>query len=255
MEHQLTPVEQHGNFLVKRDDLFTIAGQSGGKARTCYYLATQPGVVGIVTAGASASPQVCIVANVAKHLGLPCRVHVPARARQGLSAESLAAEAAGATIIQHRGGYNNVIISRAKHDPHLQQGWREVPFGMECQEAVEQTRLQVANIPKSTKRIVIPVGSGMSLCGMLHGLQDVGLGHVPVLGVVVGAAPTKRLTKYAPIFWQSQLTLVNAGLPYGAPAPNTMLGALQLDPIYEAKCLPFLEPDDLLWVVGVRSTL
>ena len=74
---------------------------------------------------------------------------------------------------------------------------------MECQEAVEQTRLQVANIPKSTKRIVVPVGSGMSLCGILHGLQDVGLGHVPVLGIVVGASPIKRLTKYAPIFWQA----------------------------------------------------
>lgn len=31
-----TPLQQVGNFLVKRDDLFEIAGVCGGKARTCW---------------------------------------------------------------------------------------------------------------------------------------------------------------------------------------------------------------------------
>lgn len=75
----LTPVEElHGGVWAKRDDLFTVAGVSGGKARSCYYLATRdPSTKGLVTAGSRASPQVNIVAHIAAHLGLPCRVHTP----------------------------------------------------------------------------------------------------------------------------------------------------------------------------------
>ena len=29
---------------------------------------------------------------------------------------------------------------------------------------------------------------------------------------------------------------------------------LVLDPVYEAKCLPYLEPGDVLWTVGVRAS-
>jgi len=28
---------------------------------------------------------------------------------------------------------------------------------------------------------------------------------------------------------------------------------MELDPIFEAKCLPFLQPGDLFWVVGIRQ--
>jgi hypothetical protein len=45
-----------------------------------------------------------------------------------------------------------------------------------------------------------------------------------------------------------------AGLDYHQHAPVAALGGLELDPVYEAKCLPFLRPGDLLWVVGRRAT-
>ena len=244
---QLTPVEQHGGHLVKRDDLFSVGGVNGGKVRTCWHLAQ--GAKGLVTAGSRESPQVNIVSHVAKALGIPCRVHTP---EGELSPEVDQAVKLGADLFQHKFGVNRVIIKRAKDDA-VEQGFKEIPIGMECKEAVNATKLQVDNIPPQTKRIVIPVGSGMSLSGLLTGLREQDL-DIPVLGVRVGADPTKRLNTYAPKGWEQMVTLVDSDLDYHEHAPNSKLGDLYLDPVYEAKCLPFLEEGDLLWVVGIRKT-
>ncbi len=239
-----TPVERHGNVWIKRDDLYQVAGVSGGKARTCWHLAQ--GAPGLVTAGASSSPQVNIVAHIAKELGIPCRCHVPSGK---LRPEVQAAAYAGAEIEQHKPGYNTVIIKRARDDA-AKRGWREVPFGMECVEAVEQTAHQVGNLPRDIERIVVPVGSGMSLAGILTGLRDSGR-SIPVLGVKVGADPTKRLDKYAP-HWRELSDLVDSGVPYEDEVHVDF--PIKLDPIYEAKCVEFLQPGDLLWVVGIRES-
>ncbi|MDX3124930.1 pyridoxal-phosphate dependent enzyme [Streptomyces scabiei] len=248
----LTPIEEHGGHLVKRDDLFTIDGSAGGKVRSCLALATRPGVVGLVTAGSRQSPQVNIVATIARRLGLPCRVHVP-KAKGPLTPELAAARDAGAEIVEHTPGHNTVIIARAREDA-AERGWMEIPFGMECSTAVTATGAQATNIPTDTRRIVIPVGSGMSLAGVLSGTELAGLGHIPILGVAVGADPTARLDKYAP-GWRDRVTLVHSDLDYHDHPAHTRLGDLHLDPVYEAKCLPFLEDGDLLWVVGRRGSL
>ena len=247
LDDDLTPIEKHGGFLVKRDDLFSVGGVNGGKVRTCWNLAQN--AKGLVTAGSRESPQVNIVAHIAKELGIPCRVHTP---EGTLSEEVHAAKSIGAEVIQHKAGYNSVIIKRAKDDS-LKTGFKEIPFGMECEEAIKATKYQVKNIPFETKRIVIPVGSGMSLSGLLHGLKEQGL-SIPVLGVKVGADPVKRLNKYAPKNWQDMVVLVDSGIDYHQHAPKSKLGDLTLDPVYEAKCLQFLEEGDLLWVVGIRKT-
>lgn len=244
---ELTPIEMHGGHRVKRDDLFSIAGVRGGKVRSCWTLAQ--GAQGLVTAGSRASPQVNIVAHIARRLGIPCRVHVPTGE---LSPEVQAAKDCGAEVVQHAAVYNTVIVARAREDAAA-TGWREIPFGMECAEAVEATRKQVANLPDDVTRIVMPVGSGMSLAGVLWGLEDRGL-HIPVLGVQVGADPSDRLDEYAPKDWRQRVELVPSGLDYHQPASSCLLDDLELDPIYEAKCLPFLDEGDLLWCVGIRQT-
>lgn len=243
----LTPVDEHGGYRVKRDDTYVVAGVRGGKARTCYTLAK--GAEGLITAGSRQSPQVNIVAHIAAHCGVPCRVHVPAGE---LTPELEDARAQGAELVMHRPGYNSVICARAREDAAA-SGWKYIPFGMECIEAVQATAGQVANIPSDTKRLVVPVGSGMSLAGVLQGLLDLGR-RIPVLGVRVGADPSKRLNAFAPFGWQGSVELVTSPLDYHAHAPETMLGELELDPVYEAKCLPYLEEGDLLWVVGIRPT-
>lgn len=193
-----------------------------------------------------------IVAHVARRLGVPCRVHVPSG---DLTPELREAQAAGAEVVQHRPGHNSVIIARARADAK-ERGWVEIPFGMECAGAVEATRAQVANLPDGCKRLVVPVGSGMTLAGVLWGLLDETI-DVPVIGVVVGADPRKRLGKYAPPGWEDRVTLVPAGVPYDARVPAAVAGPhgqVHLDSVYEAKCLRFLQPDDCLWCVGVRSS-
>lgn len=242
----LTPIEKAGDIFIKRDDLWTIAGVPGGKVRTCWHLSQ--GAKGLVTAGSRSSPQVNIVAHIAQRLGIPCRAHVPTGE---LSPEVKAASEAGAEIIQHNPGYNTVIVARARDDADA-LGWTEIPFGMECEEAVKQTSSQVGEIPEGVRRIVIPVGSGMSFCGVLHGLARAKI-DIPVLGVVVGADPMKRIKKYAPVHWESMARLVPAGVDYHV-AVDASVGGVKLDPHYEAKCARFLEPGDMLWVVGIRAS-
>jgi hypothetical protein len=142
---ELTPVESRpmpwGDLLLKRDDLFCIAGVRGGKVRACWELAK--GATGLTTAGSRSSPQVNIVAHIAARLGIPARVHTP---EGELSPELIAAQLAGAEVIQHKAGYNNVIIARSREDA-AEHGYTDIPFGMECATAVQLTRAQLPMLP------------------------------------------------------------------------------------------------------------
>lgn len=266
MAMQETPVTafywKDGQILAKLDNEFEIAGIRGGKVRGCWHLATHTLTgekratppAGLITASARKSPQMQIVARLAAKLGIPARLHMP---MGQFTPEMADAVAHGGEIIQHKAGYNSVICARAREDYETRKadGWVHIPFGMEDMRAMACTRQQVVNLNRlahQIKRVVIPVGSGMSMAGVMHGLQDQGI-KVPVLGVVIGADPVKRLNKYAPTFWHTWAKLVPAGLPYDH-AVEAKLGDMPLDPIYEAKCLRFLEPGDLFWIVGIRTT-
>jgi 1-aminocyclopropane-1-carboxylate deaminase/D-cysteine desulfhydrase-like pyridoxal-dependent ACC family enzyme len=236
---------------LKRDDQFAFAGVRGGKVRSCLALVTMgPRPAGLITAGSRHSPQVHIVAAIGRELGLPVRVHVP----QGEDTdETLAAANLGAEVVRHPHGYNSVIVARCNTDAEANQDWRLVPFGMECTEAVQETADQVPSWwPSGVHRIVVPVGSGMSLAGIHYGMLDHGQ-PLPILGVRVGAEPEGRLTRWAPLWrFNGLVSLVNSAVGYGTRVVAAVDG-VQLDPVYEAKCVPFLEPGDLLWVVGCRD--
>lgn len=255
----LTPVERVGGSVgtvwVKRDDTFVFAGSCGGKVRTCLHIAEtaqRGGKTTLVTAGSRQSPQVNIVAGIARELGMAARCHVPAGDR---TPEISAAILAGADIIGHRPGYNTVIVRRAREDVWTDPAAVEVPFGMETPLAVQFTAEQVANLPFGQfERIVVPVGSGMSLAGIIQGLEDVGHPETPVLAVQVGADPHARLDRYAPMWRWANVDLVRAGVDYHTPIVGGMIAEVLLDPIYEAKCLPYIRPGDLFWIVGRRET-
>lgn len=249
----ITPVQQSGGYFFKRDDLFSIGGVRGGKVRTCASLAMKAkdagGLKGLTTAGSRSSPQVSIVANIAHWLGLPSEGHTP---EGELSGDLLQVGKKGMNIIQHKAGYNHVIIKRSR-DSAEEKGWLDIPFGMECQEAVEQTRKQVANIPQDAKRLIVPVGSGMSLAGILRGLIDQAL-DIPVVGVCVGADPKARLDQYAPPTWPDMVELIDPEVDYHKPAAVTEVSGIHLDPHYEAKCIDHLQDGDCLWIVGIRQS-
>lgn len=251
----VTPIEWVGNVWLKRDDKFAIGGSRGGKVRTCLRLAVEAqarGATVLVTAGSRQSPQVNIVATIAATLGMAAECHVP---EGDMTPELEAAVAQGATLVRHKPGYNSVIVARARESAR-RPGYAEIPFGMETPLAVDCTKWQVANVPlDKVRRLVVPVGSGMTLAGVLAGLALREYGGAPeVVGVVVGADPTDRLDRYAPE-WRKRCQLVRSDLDYHTHAPTTRIGDVDLDPVYEAKCLPFLEDGDLLWIVGCRATV
>lgn len=260
-QETITPIEEYGGVFLKRDDLYVRGGACGGKARTCWHLATSegaPGLIGmahtlqpakgLVTATARSSMQAQIVARVAHVLGVPARCHMPTGAK---TEEMSCIEDSGGQLVQHRGGYTNVLVARAKADCGNRPGWRYIPFGLEDWAAVHCTKRQVQGIPPEVSRIVICIGSGMSAAGVLWGLQIQKL-DIPVLGVRVGADPTRRLDKYAPARWRAAMEIVGASVPY-AKAIDASIGGVVLNAHYEAKCLEHVRHSDLLWVVGTHA--
>jgi hypothetical protein len=247
----LTPcLSDASGIWLKRDDLFEHAGAIGGKARACAAIAeADPKPAGLITAGSRASPQINIVAQIAKFLSIPCRAHCP----QGpLSPELEAARAAGAEIIQHPAGYNNVIVARAREDAQAHPNWREIPFGMECPEAIAMTAAQCENLPREAKRLIIPIGSGMSAAGILWGLKHFDI-QIPILGIQCGADPIKRLNRWAPQDWRDRMTIIKPPEDYHAEV-DAAINGVALDRHYEAKAARYVEPGDILWIVGIRST-
>jgi hypothetical protein len=79
---------------------------------------------------------------------------------------------------------------------------------------------------------------------------------VSVLGVVVGADPQKTIDKYiqntlfdcTAVKW----SLVRHPNSYAQKAEVTQIDGLELDEIYEAKCIPFMRDGDMLWIVGKK---
>ena len=248
-----TPVEYHeeADIWMKREDHYTFAGVRGAKVRTCMFLvdeARKKGV-GVITAGGRHSPQVNFVAQIAYKMGVKCRVHVPTGP---LTPELLAARSTGAKVVQHEFGYNTVIFARAREDAE-ERGWVMVPYGMESQEAIDFTIPQTSNLPAEAKRLVNCAGSGMTLAGILWGLENDN-NDIPVLAVCCGGDPTPNLDKWAPENWRDRVELEQSPSDYNQPARESVYAGVQLDPFYEAKTIPFLKQGDCLWVSAIRPS-
>lgn len=253
----LTPVQElHGGGWVKRDDLFVYAGQRGGKVRTCLALAQQRPDVPLVTATTLDAPQAAIVAAVGAAMGRAVHLHLVEAKKPSTAYDS--ATQLGATVHRHHPGYPAVLAARAReHAAAL--GGVLVPWNMECAEAVSLTGAQVANLPDEAERLVVAVGSGMTLAGILCGLAQ-RQWQLPILGVIVGGNPIRTLDRWAPPDWRDHVTLAVAELPYSKHSTTTRLharggAAFDLDPQYEAKTLPHLRAGDILWVTGHRDPL
>lgn len=249
---KVTPIEVINNIYVKRDDLYEFAGVNGVKARTALRLIPSD-AKGVVTAGVRNTSQGIVVAYIAKEKGIPCFVVTPTGA---VTPEIVEMQKAGATVMQVKPGYKTVVNARARELAE-ELGFAFIPHSMETPDTVKAIAPQVGFIPDSIKRninrIVVPCGSGMTMAGVLHGVEQFKL-DVTVLGVGVGGKVEPRLDKFAPDNWRDYAEVVYSTYKYEHEAPNK-LGNLTVDPIYEAKALPFLEEGDLYWVTGIRKTL
>ena len=248
----LTPVEyvESMGIWVKHDDYFKICGVAGGKARSAYQVIQkllEEGYTTIVTAESRQSPQCEIVSYICEELGINCVVFMPFGG--DTSVITHLKQNKRTRLERVKPGYNNIIVARAReYAESMHYGY--VPFGMECAANVEITSKQVINIPKEVKRIVIPVGSGMSFSSVITGMTRNDI-YKPVLGVRVGKDPMKIISEYAEGLMMHDYDIVDSWFDYH-DSVEAWVGDYQLDPIYEAKCFPFLQKGDLLWVVGRR---
>lgn len=259
---ELTPIERLDGYWLKRDDLFAVGGVCGGKTRTVYKAALRTAassptgkLEGIISGGGKGSRRVNVVAQVARHLGVPCRIHTPT----GIpTPEIAAAVAAGAERVTHYPGFGPHLMYKAKKDADTRPGWCYCAFGGECLEAVEEADHQSQNLPLTgpdrPRRIVITAGSAMVLCGLLRYIVK-HAPDVPVLGVAVGHDPTEQLNRWVGIDWPRVCKIVKPAIDFFKPAPpeHLVFRGIPLDAYYEAKCVPFLEPGDLFWIIGLTS--
>ena len=248
---EVTPVEKIGNVYVKRDDKFEIYGVCGGKARSAYQLicdGINKGYTEFVTAGSRMSPQCELISCLCESIGVKCHLFMPkgkdTSVSLNINKNSLS------TIHRTKVGYNSVICKWSK-DFAEENNFYYIPFGMECEENINVTKHQVVNIPNKVQRIVMPIGSGMSFISVLNGLEHYKMFDIEVVGISVGKDVTKNLEKYlnAP---HIKYSIIKSELDYEKEAKNYIIGDIELDKTYEAKCLPYLKDGDLLWVVGKR---
>lgn len=244
----LTPVENVGGRYFKREDKYKIFDVCGAKARQAYYLISKSTKDTIITCGSRVSPQIQIVANICKHLNKKCICFTN---YGSITHELQSAIDDGAEIKQDkRWIYNNVVIYHAKQFVKENPNVEYIPFGMESMESVRQTAYQVKNIPPNVNSIVIVAGSGLNLCGILWGIKVFNK-PIKVKAIRVGKDIKDILDQYAPDNIDN-LTIINSEKDYHEKANQTIINGIELDPIYEGKCLPFLEQNDLFWIIGKR---
>jgi hypothetical protein len=250
----LSPVQKVDGFWLKREDLWFRGDAHGSKCKVGFKIVGKS-PRGIVGGSHRTSPQAERIALIGKELGVPAHVHTAAAAEE--SPVIRRCRELGATIHEHRPGYMNVVLKRAEQ--HAQKdGLTLVPWGMECETYVEEVAKQVQNLPWNDpdfERIVVPLGSGMALSGILRGLEKFhqGFPRPPILAVSVGSKTFEsRLDQYAPENWRIFVDIVESKAPFDSMIED-YIGEVALDPQYEAKCVPFLKPGDLLWLVAHRD--
>jgi cysteine synthase len=271
-DEELTPFERRGVWL-KRDDLFQPYADvplSGGKVRQARALLRRNaetirddfgGVV--LTATGVHSPQGLIIARVALDFGFRCVLFVGATTTSALERHAMLATAV------RRFGADLDTSARVAYEPALaaaQERWRErhdgrgyvVRFGINLEDDPEailgSTASQVANVPDSVERIVVPVGAGVTAAGVLLGARERAPDATIVAVQVAGYDRRDALDRMSgglPYEWHAI-----EGVPYARHVDAEVAPGVGLCPIYEAKVWRWLLERERVdervafWIVG-----
>lgn len=247
----LAPIQYYNGIYLKRNDLCEYEGCYGGKAECIHKFITQAKTKVFVTCGSRDSLQCDIVSQMCDSLGYECHVFMPA-GKSTPTIENIVKRKTELHRIEN--GYMVVVKNRAEAFAKT-HNMTYIPFGMEHISAIETIAKQVENIPQAVKRIVVPIGGGVTLCGILKGLHDFKK-RIEVLGIQTGKKPSDKLlntftynNSYRILPYRENITPTAM---YNLRT-NHSIGGVNLDPIYEGKCYSFLEDDDLLWIVGYHE--
>lgn len=228
--------------MLRLDELETKNGKGTKSFLAGEYAKKYP--QGVVTSGSRNSVQVLSFARTFTKLNIPCIVCIP----NGQDTDMIIELKKTNVIIKRiTPAYNTVLNARAR-ETATEKGYGHVPLGMLEDFAYDKNSLLVdkyVHILKNYKEIVVPVGSGTSLIGIVKGLKKNNL-NINVIGVQTGMNAEKNIFKKAEeITKDYPITLKKSNEKYN----NTLKNELDLNETYEAKCLPFIKENSLLWVV------
>jgi 1-aminocyclopropane-1-carboxylate deaminase/D-cysteine desulfhydrase-like pyridoxal-dependent ACC family enzyme len=184
---ELTPIQQVGNIMYKREDFFAPLGYNsvnGSKMRQCIWLINdfviRKGARGIVSGSVVGSPQHPMIASICKHYGLGCVITTGTRNIEDHE-YLVMAKNWGAVFHASKVGYAKTLQSTAfklqkrlyKHE--VVETNITVDAKLNSAERIYNFHLigshQVANIPDTIENLIIPCGSCNSVTSILLGLH------------------------------------------------------------------------------------
>ena len=184
---ELTPVEEYGGILYKRDDFYAPYGPdfiSGGKIRQCRdlvktnleYIREECNST-IATAASISSPQSPIVSRVAQEFGLKSiigfaktTIEQAKKQKAMLWCEEMGSEL---VILSKAPGFHTVLYSNLNKLSEERGGFFPILFGYAAQahrsSIIGRIAEQVENIECDT--LYVPLGSGVTFTGILEGVR------------------------------------------------------------------------------------
>jgi hypothetical protein len=209
----LTPVENRGGLLYKREDYYAplgYGGINGAKLRQLIWLVNryvsdinagvgEVGAPGLLTGASVLSPQLSMAALVARHYGLPATMVLGATTPESAARhENVAiAAVAGADFIFAPVAYNPAL-QRTVLDLAATERYRaayRLPYGISTPSEASPADIeafhrvgarQAENIPEGVRTIVMTAGSCNSCVSVLYGLarqRPATLERVVLLGI------------------------------------------------------------------------
>lgn len=275
----ITPVEKHGDYYFKREDLykpFAFSPVNGSKLRQCQLLIEKnfdTAINGVITGTSVLSPQAAIVAACAKSMNISCYVFYGGTTMWALSKKKYPAHCfeLGAHVeVVSKSGFTTVLTAKVV-EKATKDNLFQVRYGMDLMQNkdvfIESIAEQVANIPNELDNLVITVGSGITLIGVLVGIVRNGK-RVKNL-YAIGCAPNRmnKIITYADMIeYETGFVLPIQTLRYvdafneikGYKYEQTMRESyygIDFHPRYEAKTFRWLrnsqlKGNTLMWITG-----
>lgn len=271
-----TPVELVDNIWFKREDKYAPYGDdfiSGGKIRQCRDLVERNLDYihefcdsTIATAASIHSPQSPIVARVAKEFDLHCIIgfgnttiegalkNIPMQWCHELGAELV--------VLSESQGFNNVLYANLKK-LEKERPFFPILFGYAAQthreSIVGRIAEQVQNIPPEVSCVYVPVGSGVTLAGVLEGKRKYDSSFSVVGLQPFGYDRTKSVSTICEgMTWEYDYEFRKGKYPYAKLHSRSIMD-IELDMIYESKSFDMVEwkkdGSELFWIIGNTNKL
>lgn len=265
---ELTPVEEHNGILFKRDDLYAPYGQdfiTGGKIRQCRdlvknnldYIHDKCDST-IATASSIHSPQAPIVSKVAEEFGLKSiigfgntTVEKAIKQKAMSVCNTLGSEL---IVLSESQGFNNVIYSNL-NKLNQTRPFFPILFGYAAktyrESIVNRIAEQVENVDCDV--LYVPVGSGVTLTGILEGVKTFNKKFRIVALQPFGYDRRKSIhSNLEGYSWEYDYEWIEGDYSYNKLLKKNV--GFELDMIYESKSFDMIsfnkDEKSCFWVIG-----